>query len=139
MICLDSQKRERGVFEKKMSMCVVMEPEFASRLEMGNWNESYTKDEVEKLKQAIEVHGYRGASKKKHNGVVPIRPSDSNLFRVLKSLTEKLSPEDQQKCHQGIPIKAVAHVPSGWRMIGYLCQDESLFMLGMANYDRKIK
>ena len=45
--------------------------------------------EVNKLEQAIEVHGYRGASKKKHNGVVPIRPDDKELWKSLNKFKEK--------------------------------------------------
>lgn len=38
---------------------------------------------VAKLEQAIEVHGYRGASKKRNNGIVPIRPTDKELWKSL--------------------------------------------------------
>src|SRR5437763_13174469 len=42
------------------------------------------KSEVEKLEQAIEVHGYRGASKFKHNGVVNLKPTDTQLIKCLE-------------------------------------------------------
>jgi len=115
-------------------MTITFEENFQKILDNNAWTFGYIEKEVEKLKQAIEVHGYRGASKKKHNGIVPIRPSDSNLIKVLKKLTEQLEPEIKEKCLNAIPIKVVAHVPSGWRMIGYRLSDGSIFLLGMGNY-----
>ena len=61
-------------------MEIVYDPLFLTQLRD---NKTYDKELVEKefpkLQQAVEVHGYRGASKKKHNGIVPIRPQDKGL------------------------------------------------------------
>ena len=43
-------------------------------------------NEYEKLIEAIDVHGYRGASKKRHNGVVPIRPVGKQLWKDLEKI-----------------------------------------------------
>jgi len=125
-------------------MIIIFDEKFKKLLDDNSWTENYTKKEVEKLKQAIEVHGYRGASKKKHNGIVPIRPSDSNLISTLKKLTDQLEQDIKVKCSNAIPIKVVAHVPSGWRMIGYkfnqeingeIISKDVVLILGMANYE----
>lgn len=115
-------------------MQVHYEETFETLLQNNRWNEDYSVSEVEKLKQAIEVHGYRGPSKKKHNGIVPIRPSDSNLLKTLKILTNRLSPDMKEKCNTGYPIKVVAHVPTGWRMVGYRWSNGNILILGMANH-----
>ncbi len=48
--------------------------------------ETYDTNEIKKLEDAISIHGYRGASKQKHNGVVPIRPSDTKFWKFLQSV-----------------------------------------------------
>jgi len=50
-------------------------------------------NEYNKLMDFIYVHGYRGASKKKHNGVVPIRPTDKQLW---KDLNKSMNNEPQE-------------------------------------------
>jgi hypothetical protein len=53
--------------------------------------------------QAAEVHGYRGASKFKHNGVVNIKPDDKQLWKSLKKFKDlekdllKLATENQKE------------------------------------------
>lgn len=99
-----------------------------------------TQSELEKLRQAAQVHGYRGPSKKKHDGIVPLPGRDSNLWTVLERLSVTLNDEDRKKyVDNGTAIKVVAHVPSGWRLIGYRSDlDHSILLLGAANYDRKL-
>jgi hypothetical protein len=76
--------------------------------------------ELVKLTEAITIHGYRGASKKRHNGVVPIRPSDKQLLKDLKNKT-KNEPQKIQTLYQNCcKVKVVAHVPSGNRLVGYM-------------------
>ena len=96
--------------------------------------------EYPKLAQAMEVHGYRGASRKKHNGVVPIRPSDSGLVRALRKQTQAyaLSTHKTKALDEiiakGTPIKVVAHVPTGNRLVGYMWNNQIL-ITGVANYN----
>lgn len=84
--------------------------------------------EAAKLLQAIQVHGYRGPSKKRHNGVVPIRPTDA---RMIKTLRRRLS--ERPDLAAGLPVKVVAHVPTGNRLIGVLL-DGRVHLLGVERY-----
>ncbi|VBB17945.1 hypothetical protein YASMINEVIRUS_408 [Yasminevirus sp. GU-2018] len=101
-------------------------------------------DEVEKLEQAIEVHGYRGASKKKHNGVVNIKPDDAQLLKCLnrfRTLENKfiadLIKEDQLQ--KMIDVKVVAHIDNGNRTVGeiYVNKEKEMILVlyGFSNYN----
>lgn len=116
-------------------MPVEYEPNFKHSLDNKSCTDHYTLEDIEKLKQAVEVHGYRGASKKKHNGIVPIRPNDTNLINTLHRLTKKLPENIRNRCITGFPIKVVAHVPTGWRMVGYRWSNGDIYIVGMANYN----
>lgn len=72
-----------------------------------------------------------GASKKRHNGIVPIRPSDA---RLLRDLDKFMSLEDKEKVSDLFPIKVVAHVPSGKRLIGILKDSSHVYLLGVSRY-----
>ena len=98
---------------------------FIESINSGKFSKEFHTFEWPKLQQAAEVHGYRGASKKKHNGIVPIRPSDKGLLKTLR----RLAPHNT-----GQPIKVVAHVPSGNRLVGYRQTDGSVIIYGLANY-----
>jgi len=100
--------------------------------------------EIKKLEQAIDVHGYRGQSKMKHNGVVKIKPNDKELWKSLKkynkqeqkSIDKKISDEKLQYfCN----VKVVAHCPNGNRGVGTLYKNDRgdlvLMMMGFANYN----
>ena len=103
--------------------------------------------EVNKLEQAVEVHGYRGNSKKKHNGVVNIKPDDKELWKSLEKFSEieKESIEkyisDNELVHY-IDIKVVAHCPNGNRAIGSLYKKNDtkmyLILLGFSNYNYQL-
>lgn len=85
---------------------------------LSTLSRKFREDEWPKLKQAAEVHGYRGPSRRKHNGIVPIRPTDKGLLKTLQKTTQNLiSPDDRPGL---MPVKAVAHVPSGNRLVGYM-------------------
>jgi hypothetical protein len=99
---------------------------------------------IEKLEQAMEVHGYRGASKKKHNGVVNLKPTDNALVRTLQS--NQLQDDAWLATNRAnktfvANVKVVAHCPDGTRAVGCLFKDEhnvhSLLVHGISNYDRK--
>lgn len=111
-------------------------------------------DEVEKLEQAAEVHGYRGNSKAKHNGIVTIRPTDAYLLKALdiysarekKFLETATRQEDRkmdEKSTQLLPVKLVAHCPSGNRAVGLLYLEDNepiiLLVLGFGNYQKMLK
>lgn len=102
--------------------------------------------EVSKLEQAIEVHGYRGASKMKHNGVVNLKPEDTKLIEALNWYSRKfITPENYQHV---IDVKIVAHCPSGNRAVGKLyrklVKDSSdkeqyvLYVFGFSNYNYQL-
>lgn len=99
--------------------------------------EQYDQSDIAKLEQAIFVHGYRGASSKKHNGVVVIRPSDKNLWKKLKEYSEIEKAHLNFNKFNYTAIKVVAHVPAGDRLIGYMYKDDvdKLIILGVANYN----
>lgn len=82
--------------------------------------EDLTDLEFNKLIEAIHVHGYRGASKMKHNGVVPIRAVYNKLWKDLEIDMEKESSEIKSQYKNCCAVKVVAHVPSGKRLIGYM-------------------
>ena len=118
-----------------MQSQLTFDQEFLNEIkERKLYDSLFLDQEWPKLQQAAEVHGYRGASKKKHNGIVPIRPTDKGLFKTLTKLTEKrafkIPPE-------AIPVKAVAHCPSGNRLVGYywlIGTRKHVNFLGVANY-----
>jgi hypothetical protein len=105
--------------------------------------------EVRKLEQAAIAHGYRGASKGKHNGVVNIKPDDKIL---LKSLEKFKSNEGNKNFLMGmrtleseefyIDVKVVAHCQNGDRIVGFLNRNKSgeliLYLLGFSNYNYEI-
>ena len=99
--------------------------------------------EISKLEQAVLVHGYRGASRKKTNGVVPIRDSDTELWKALKKFKEY-----EVRLLKGvtdefvIDVKCVAHITNGNRAIGSLYKDSDgelvLYVLGFCNYNYQL-
>lgn len=97
----------------------------------------YDDSDIAKLEQAIFVHGYYGPSSKKHNGVVPIRPTDKNLWKKLDKYTEIEKSNLDFNKYNYTAVKVVAHVPKGDRLIGYMYKDDAdkLIILGVANYN----
>ncbi len=102
-------------------------------------------EEFAKSHQAALAYGYVGASGGKQNGIVDITPlprnSDENLMRVCQKL---LTPEIVRKYKlpdSPQPVKIVAHVPSGNRLVGVLDkrQPSRVFILGIASYRGKPK
>lgn len=99
----------------------------------GRYSPEFVQIEWPKLRQAAEVHGYRGPSKKKHNGIAPLRPTDTELHNALLRFTP-LSMITTGRLQGAIPVKIVAHVPSGNRLVGYRLKDGTFHILGLANY-----
>src|SRR5947208_16792392 len=92
--------------------------------------------EVNKLEQAIDVHGYRGQSKMKHNGIVNIKIDDKELWKSLNKYKqiEKENMDkfiNENKVDYFCDVKIVAHCPNGNRSIGTLYKNEQgdLFLL----------
>ena len=108
--------------------------------------EEMDQSEVNKLEQAIEVHGYRGPSKFKHNGVVNIKPDDKELWKSLakfKELEKELLQQAKQNDEEFfIDVKIVAHVTNGNRMIGSIYKNKQneliLYVLGFSNYNYQL-
>src|SRR5689334_19906915 len=89
--------------------------------------------EVNKLEQAVDVHGYRGASKFKHNGVVNIKPDDKELWKSLAKF--KLLNKDVLKGEHVVDVKVVAHVTNGNRIVGCIYRSDdidTLYLLGFS-------
>lgn len=113
-----------------MNKTLVYDPSFLRQIQEKKFDRAFLESEWPKLSQAAEVHGYRGPSKKKKNGIVPIRPADKGLLKTLERLRKDSS---LMIPLIGVPIKVVAHVPSGNRLVGYKV-GERVFVLGRANY-----
>jgi len=98
--------------------------------------------DVDKLEQAIDVHGYRGASKKKHNGVVCIRPSDVKLWKVYNNNVGSCTDLRNIDAELLTAVKVVAHCPNGNRGVGACYEHPTagfvLVLLGMGNYGGKL-
>lgn len=123
-----------------MTLSVIFCPTYVEQKQQMN------QSEVEKLEQAIEVHGYRGTSKQKRNGIVNIKATDTQLWKAYNKFLEINKPFILQHCdcnsttNNTIAVKIVAHITNGNRAIGILYQqDQKLFLLGFANYQGKLK
>jgi hypothetical protein len=108
---------------------------------------SIKESDVDKLEQAIEVHGYRGQSKGKHNGVVNIKPDDKELWKSLNKYHEIEKTKIDEYVKENdlthiFDVKIVAHCPNGDRGIGILYKNNInelyLVLLGFANYNYQL-
>ena len=111
-----------------------------------NQREQMDQKEVLKFEQAMQVHGYRGSSKMKHNGVVNIKPIDTQLWKSINKFKQLetglfLDINDEQLIFVA-DVKAVAHVINGNRAIGSIYKNENnqlvLYMLGFSNYNYQL-
>jgi len=124
--------REKKKTMAKPSLTIVYDPAFQTLVDTKAFDDAFLGTELPKLQQAAEVHGYRGASKKKHNGIVPIRPTDKGLLKTLARLVASIN----INIDDAFPVKAVAHVPSGNRLVGYMFPtQQKVIFFGVANYD----
>lgn len=53
-------------------MSIIYSQSFLDDIKNKKYNKIFLEKEYPKLVQAGQVHGYRGPSKKRHNGIVPI-------------------------------------------------------------------
>lgn len=98
------------------------------------------KREFSKLHNCAVTYGYRGYSARKNNGIVDIKPTDVQLAKDVEKLltpevVEKYSLSDDLK-----PVKVVAHVPNGNRLVGVLDtapveNSHKVVILGVSNYN----
>lgn len=98
------------------------------------------KKEFSKLHNCAVTYGYRGYSARKNNGIVDIKPTDSQLVNDFEKLltpevVEKYALSDNLK-----PVKVVAHVPNGNRLVGVLDNTpvenrHKVVILGVSNYN----
>jgi hypothetical protein len=82
-----------------------------------------------------------GPVKKKHNGVVPIKDIDSKLLKKYYKCLSAYNGELRSILQKGTPVKVVAHVPNGNRLIGCMCTVDGhtdLYILGIGNYGGKL-
>ena len=111
------------------------------------WTPTYKTQRLEKFEQAIDVHGYRGSSKKKHNGVVNIKPDDTQILKAIDKF--KNTDKDFINAYLTknprtflIDVKIVAHVQNGNRAVGSLYANENneytLFLIGFTNYNYQL-
>jgi hypothetical protein len=113
---------------------IVYEATFQAWIDSKTFDAAFPESEWLKLEQAAQVHQYRGASKARHNGIVPIRPTDKGLFKTLGRLV-KASGVDASAIKDALPVKAVAHVTSGNRLVGYMYPAlHKVVFYGVANY-----
>lgn len=112
-----------------------------------NQKKQMDESEVNKLEQAIDVHGYRGQSKMKHNGVVNIKPDDNELWKSLKKYNQLENHNidqiiDKNNLSHYCDVKVVAHCPNGNRSIGSLYTNDKgefhLILLGFTNYNYQL-
>ena len=64
-----------------------------------------------------------------------IRPTDKGLLKTLKRLAGTSALIDPKDAKELLPVKVVAHVPSGNRLVGFKHADGRIFILGRANYN----
>ena len=88
--------------------------------------------------RAASNYGYMGKSKGEKNGIIDIRAEDICLLEDYRRITEKFDIFGTYGCSKNaVPIKIVAHIPSGDRFIG--CFDTLVnlaVIFGISNYNR---
>lgn len=96
--------------------------------------------ELSKMHNCAVTYGYRGYSARKNNGIVDIKPTNSQLLKdAEKLLTQKII-EKYSLSSNLKPVKVVAHVPNGNRLIGFLDKTptnnrHTVVILGVSNYN----
>lgn len=120
---------------------IIFDRKFLAELDI--FPKKFPNDKIHKLRNAAIKHGYRGPSNGKRNGIVPIRPSDIQLLEDYKRSISNLAPDLQSMLKDAKPVKVVAHVPSGNRLIGALYENEegnrSVYIVSISNYRKRIR
>ena len=99
-------------------------------------------DEFAKFHKCATTYGYRGYSACKNNGIVDIKPTDTQLLNDYARLLTKEVIQKYNLSNNLKPIKVVAHVPTGNRLIGVLDRAQrnsrhTVVILGVSNYNGK--
>lgn len=116
---------------------------FANYIQNLNSNGKKFIQEFAKLHNCATKYGYRGLSKGKKNGIVNINFSNKQLLIDLeRMLTKEVIEEYCLDTENLQPIKVVAHVPNGNRLIGVLDKSKrgnyhAVVILGLSNYNGK--
>ena len=101
-------------------------------------------EEWKKLSKAAEIHGYCGISRGGKDGIYSILKEskrrniggDTKLFQVYQKLRNS---RGENLVDGGIPIKVVAHVPTGERIVGvHYPKENTTVLLGLGDYNGNI-
>lgn len=100
--------------------------------------------EFSKFHNIATTYGYRGYSARKNNGIVEIKPSNKRLLKDYnKLITQEVIEQFKLNEENLTPIKIVAHVTNGNRLIGTLDKTKGdyniVVILGLSNYNGKSK
>jgi hypothetical protein len=98
--------------------------------------------EFSKFHNCAVTYGYRGYSARKNNGVVDIKQTDTQLLKDYALLLTKEVIQKYNLSNNLKPVKVVAHVPNGNRLIGVLDRNPRdgrhiFVILGLSNYNGK--
>jgi hypothetical protein len=98
---------------------------------------SFGRNFLKSLRSALN-YGYMGKSKGEKNGIIDIRREDIILLRDYEKIMGRHNiPEKYSLSGKLIPVKIVAHIPSGDRFIGcFSNSDSKAVIFGMSNYNR---
>ena len=135
-----SFSNEQSNHQNKATMATLA---FVEGFDLAKCERQYP-EEWKKLSKAADIHGYGGLSRGGKDGIFNIlRPSkkrdvggDVKLYTVYERL--RLA-RGKNLAEGGIPVKVVAHVPSGERLVGvYYPDSHTTFILGLGDYDGNI-
>ncbi|MBD3304006.1 hypothetical protein GF343_02590 [Candidatus Woesearchaeota archaeon] len=98
------------------------------------------KREVLKMHNCAVTYGYRGYSARKNNGIVDIKPTDAQLAKDVNRLLTPEVVKSYDLSDDLKPVKVVAHVPNGNRLVGVLDNTPAenrhkVVILGVSNYN----
>lgn len=101
-------------------------------------------DEFSKFHNCAKKYGYRGYSACKNNGIVDITQTNTQLLKDYARLLTKEVIQKYNLSKNLKPVKIVAHVPNGNRLIGVLDRTQrngrhTVVILGVSNYNGKPK
>ena len=93
-------------------------------------NDQFQIDFKKSVRTAMK-YGYRGTSNGKKNGIIDIRSEDKPLIKDYSRIMNEFDVEKRYGLVKPTPIKIVAHIPSGNRLIGCLDSSETEFYKGI--------
>jgi hypothetical protein len=119
-------------------------PSFTSQAQTITKNAGMFYEDLAKLHRCALTYGYRGRSGGKQNGIVDITPTNHSLLRAYENRLSQEVIQTYELLQENLhPVKVVAHVPHGNRLVGALDTTQGDFhkvvILCMANYNGKIR